>query len=176
MRQPRRVNRYTSYSTSAAAHFRFLRDRARRYLARDGRPSIPFLRIRATGTALCHTPSRTANGSLLVTPPFPLPGPDEPGSPSSSVLWRRYDFPPARTRPLMVSAPGPRRPSRVRVREGAPDELGGSSSGLEHLFSRRSVPGRLHRGRARDLAGFLATHPKPLPCSKTPAEPARPHR
>ena len=30
------------------------------------------------------------------------------------------------------------------------------------------------RGRARDLAGFLATHPKPLPCSKTPAELTRP--
>jgi len=30
------------------------------------------------------------------------------------------------------------------------------------------------RGRVRDLAGFLATHPTPLPCSKTPAEPTRP--
>src|ERR1700730_9112081 len=30
------------------------------------------------------------------------------------------------------------------------------------------------RGRVRDLAGFLATHPTPLPCSKTPAEPAGP--
>jgi len=30
------------------------------------------------------------------------------------------------------------------------------------------------RGRARDLAGFLATHPEPLPCSKTPAELTRP--
>src|SRR5207237_7072999 len=27
------------------------------------------------------------------------------------------------------------------------------------------------RGRVRDLAGFLATHPTPLPCSKPPAEP-----
>src|SRR5215470_2994591 len=44
----------------------------------------------------------------------------------------------------MVSVPGSTRPSRVRVRQGAPDELGGSSLGLEHLFSRRSVPGRLH--------------------------------
>ena len=44
----------------------------------------------------------------------------------------------------MVSVPGPTRPSRIRVRQGAPDEIGGSSSGLEHLFSRRSVPGRLH--------------------------------
>ncbi len=30
------------------------------------------------------------------------------------------------------------------------------------------------RGRERDLSGFLAIHPMPLPCSKTPAEPARP--
>jgi hypothetical protein len=27
-----------------------------------------------------------SNGSLLVTPPFPLPGPGEPGSPMSAVL------------------------------------------------------------------------------------------
>jgi len=44
----------------------------------------------------------------------------------------------------MVSVPGPTRPSRIRVRQGAPDEIGGSSSGLEHLFSRRSLPGMLH--------------------------------
>jgi hypothetical protein len=44
----------------------------------------------------------------------------------------------------MVSVPGPTRPSHIRVRQGAPDGLGGSSSGLEHLFSRRSVPGMLH--------------------------------
>src|SRR2546430_6270208 len=30
------------------------------------------------------------------------------------------------------------------------------------------------RGRVRDLAGFLATHPTPCPGSKTPAEPTRP--
>jgi len=35
-------------------------------------------------------------------------------------------------------------------------------------------PAGYTRGRARDLAGFLATRPKPLPCSKTPAEPIRP--
>ena len=70
-------------------------------------------------------PMCQANGSLLVT-------------------RGRYDFPPARPRSLMVSVPGPTRPSRIRVRQGAPDEIGGSSSGLEHLFSRRSVPGRLH--------------------------------
>lgn len=29
-------------------------------------------------------------------------------------------------------------------------------------------------GRGRDLSGFLAAHPAPLPCSKTPAEPTYP--
>jgi hypothetical protein len=39
------------------------------------------------------------------------------------------------------------------------------------LFSRCSWPAALC-GHKRDLSGFLVTHPVPLPCSKTPAEPA----
>lgn len=34
-----------------------------------------------------------ASGSLLAAPPFPRSGPGEPGSPTSAVLRRRYDFP-----------------------------------------------------------------------------------
>ncbi len=44
----------------------------------------------------------------------------------------------------MVSVAGPTRPSCVRVRRGAPNERRGSSVGLEHLISRRSLPGMLH--------------------------------
>ena len=44
----------------------------------------------------------------------------------------------------MVSVAGPTRASCVRVRRSAPDGPGGSSSGLEHLISRRSVPGMSH--------------------------------
>src|SRR5438132_2821603 len=44
----------------------------------------------------------------------------------------------------MVSVAGPTRPSCVRVRRSAPNERGGSSVGLEHLISRRSLPGMLH--------------------------------
>jgi hypothetical protein len=44
----------------------------------------------------------------------------------------------------MVSVPGPTRASCVRDRRSAPGEPGGSSSGLEHLFSRRSLPGLSH--------------------------------
>src|SRR5437764_13338899 len=43
----------------------------------------------------------------------------------------------------MVSVTGPTCPSCVRVRRGAPSERGGSSLGLEHLVSRRSLPGVL---------------------------------
>ena len=44
----------------------------------------------------------------------------------------------------MVSVTGPTCASYVRGRRGAPDEFGGSPSGLEHLISRRSLPGLLH--------------------------------
>ena len=44
----------------------------------------------------------------------------------------------------MVSVAGPTRPSCVRVRRGASNERRGSSVGLEHLISRRSLPGMLH--------------------------------
>jgi len=44
----------------------------------------------------------------------------------------------------MVSVAGPTRTSCVRVRRSAPSERGGSSLGLEHLVSRRSMPGMLH--------------------------------
>jgi hypothetical protein len=44
----------------------------------------------------------------------------------------------------MVSVPGPTRASCVRDRRSAPDGFGGNPSGLEHLISRRSLPGSLH--------------------------------
>ena len=44
----------------------------------------------------------------------------------------------------MVSVTGPTRPSCVRDRRDAPDGFGGGPSGLEHLISRRSLPGMLH--------------------------------
>jgi hypothetical protein len=42
------------------------------------------------------------------------------------------------------------------------------------LVSRRPIAGMLRRGRGRDITGFLAIRPMPLPCSKTPADPAGP--
>ena len=42
------------------------------------------------------------------------------------------------------------------------------------LFNRRPIAGALARGRERDLPGFQAIHPVPLPRSTTPAEPTTP--
>jgi len=44
----------------------------------------------------------------------------------------------------MVSVAGPKCASCVRGRRSAPDGFGGGPSGLEHLVSRRSLPGMLH--------------------------------
>src|SRR5215475_3292787 len=84
-------------------------------------------------------PMCQANGSLLVTPPFPVPVPASP----VPRLQRYYEgATTSRANPVPYGfGSGPHMPLRVRVRQGAPDELGGTSSGLEHLFSRRSVPG-----------------------------------
>jgi hypothetical protein len=74
----------------------------------------------------------------------------------------------------MVSVPGPTRSSCVRVRRGAPAERGGRSAGPGHCSAGVPFPACCTRGRVRDLTGFLAIRPMPLPCSKTPAEPTRP--
>ena len=41
-----------------------------------------------------------------MTPPSPPPGPAERGSPTSQVIWRRYDFPPAHLRSLILFGRG----------------------------------------------------------------------
>lgn len=60
------------------------------------------------------------DGSLLAAPPFPPAGPGEPGSPPSAVLRRRYDFPCARSRFLMVSVPDSMCPSGFVLAEALP--------------------------------------------------------
>jgi hypothetical protein len=47
-------------------------------------------------------------------------------------------------------------------------------SGPGSMFNRRPIAGLLSRGRERDLPGFQAIHPVPLPRSTTPAEPTIP--
>jgi len=82
---------------------------------------------------------------------------------------------PARaTHSLMVSVAGPTRSSCVRARRSAPAERGGRSRAWDLVQPASLCPAWRTRGRERDLSGFLAIHPMPLPCSKTPAEPTRP--
>ena len=59
------------------------------------------------------------NGSLLMAPLFPQSGPDEFGSPMSTVVLRCYDFPARIPGQLFVSLPVPTLPSSVRVSQPA---------------------------------------------------------
>ena len=115
-----------------------------------------------------------SNGSLLMAPLFPPPGPVERGSPPSKVISRRYDFPLAHSRSLMASVAGPTRSSFVRARRSAPagaEVAVGPGTIYGPAFP---VPACRARGRERDLTGSLAIRPMPLPCSRTPVEPKRP--
>ena len=75
--------------------------------------------------------------------------------------------------PLWIRFQAPRAPpsscSPRRSRSG-----GGPLPGLGILVSRSAPLRRSARGHARDLSGFLAFHPIPLPGSQTPAGPAGP--
>src|SRR4051812_33889778 len=110
------------------------------------------------------------NGSLLLALPFPRPGPDERGSPTLPVLWRRYDFPPAHPRSLIGFASGAHAVlPRFVSRRSAPEPPEGVAQ-AGSVVPRRPTSGCSARGRERDLTGFLAIHPVSLPWSQTPAE------
>ena len=116
------------------------------------------------------------NGSLLMTPLFPRSGPGESGSPMSAVILRCYDFPARIPGHLFVSLPGSTLPSSFRVSQLALALLEGQRvpSRPGHCSAGDPIAGLLSRGRERDLPGFQAIHPVPLPRSKTPAEPTFP--
>jgi hypothetical protein len=86
------------------------------------------------------------NGSLLLALPFPRPGPDERGSPTLPVLWRRYDFPPAHPRSLIGFASG-------------------AHAVLPRFVSRRSAP-EPPEGAAQ--AGVRCSAGDPLPAELVP--------
>lgn len=67
---------------------------------------------------------------------------------------------------------GPRYPPRfvsrsLRLRSR---KVGGCLPGRGHCSADDPIAGLLSRGRERDLPGFQAVHPVPLPRSRTPAE------
>jgi hypothetical protein len=79
------------------------------------------------------------NGSLRMAPLFPRSGPGESGSPMSTVLLRRYDFPSRIPGRLFASLPGPTLPSSIRVSQLALPKGRRVPSGPGSLFSRRPV-------------------------------------
>jgi len=117
-----------------------------------------------------------ANGSLLMTPPFPRSGPGESGSPMSQVVLRCYDFPSRILGHLFVSLPRPTLPSSIRVSQLALALPEGQRvpSGPGRCSTGDPIAGLLSRGRERDLPGSQAIRSVPLPRSRTPAEPATP--
>jgi len=72
----------------------------------------------------------------------------------------------------MVSVTGSTCSSVVRDCQGAPELRGGCSPSPEPWSAGVPCSGVLACGRKRDLSGSLVIPPMPLPCSKTPAEPA----
>jgi hypothetical protein len=117
-----------------------------------------------------------ASGSLLAAPPFPRSGPGEPGSPTSAVLRRRYDFP-LTNLPVTYwfRSRAPRDPPGVRARCCQRSRTGGGAvAGQDHWSAGDPHCRRFARGREWDLSGFQTIHPVPLPRSKTPAGPLSP--
>ena len=67
---------------------------------------------------------------------------------------------------------GPRYPPRFvsRSLRSRSRKVGGGLPGRGHCSAGDPIAGLLSRGRERDLPGFQAIHPVPLPRSRTPAE------
>jgi hypothetical protein len=113
-----------------------------------------------------------------MTPLFPRSGPGESGSPMSQVVLRCYDFPSRISGHLFDSLPGSTLPSSVRVSQLAlalPEVQRGAFRARVIVQPATRIAGLLSRGRERDLPGFQAVHPVPLPRSRTPAESTIPH-
>ena len=111
------------------------------------------------------------NGSLHMAPLFPRSGLGESNSPTSQVVLRCYDFPSRLSGRLFVSLPGSTLPSSVRVSQLAlPESQRGPSGPGVNVQPAPLIAGVFSRGRERDLPGFQAVHPMPLPRSRTPAE------
>ena len=93
--------------------------------------------------------------------------------PDFTSTMRALRRPVRHTRSLMASVPGPTAPSVFVLATGAPDRAEVPIG--PGVFGQPVSPlRRLASGHAQDLSGFLAVHPIPLPCSKTPAGPTGP--
>src|SRR6202162_1207504 len=97
-----------------------------------------------------------------MTPLFPRSGPGESSSPTTS----RHACPVT----YLFRFRGPRYPPRFVSRSLRSRRVGGDLPGRGHCSAGDPIAGVLSRGRERDLPGFPAVHPVPLPRSRTPAE------
>jgi hypothetical protein len=77
--------------------------------------------------------------------------------------------------PLFVSVAGPTRPPLFVFAVALSMNVEVTHQARDNLSTGVPYSGVSRRGRKQELSGFLATHPVPLPCSTTPAEPTRPH-
>src|SRR5258707_8043614 len=111
------------------------------------------------------------NGSLRTAPRFPRSGPGKSGSPMSQVLLRCYDFPPRISGHLICFASGVHAALLGSCLAAcAPGRSKGAFRAGVIVQPATRTAGLLSRGRERDLPGFQAIHPAPLPRSSTPAE------
>ena len=110
------------------------------------------------------------NGSSRAAAPFPPAGPGEPGSPPLRGTMKPLRRP-AALGPRLMFSPRASTWSWLFVLAEALPVVAKPATGPGALLSRRSIFRRLPRGCRRDLSGSQVTHPVPLPCSKTPAEP-----
>src|SRR6516164_8071073 len=109
-----------------------------------------------------------------MAPLFPRSGPGESGSPMSQVLLGCYDFPLRIPGHLFASLPRSTRSSLLRVSQFALPVGRRTFQARVIVRPATRTAGSLARGRERDLPGFQAIHPVPLPRSTTPAEPTTP--
>src|SRR6516164_8847742 len=109
-----------------------------------------------------------------MAPLFPRSGPGEFGSPMSQVLLGCYDFPLRIPGHLFASLPRSTRSSLLRVSQFALPVGRRTFQARVIVRPATRTAGSLARGRERDLPGFQAIHPVPLPRSTTPAEPTTP--
>ena len=105
--------------------------------------------------------------SPCATPPFPRSGPAKHGSPTSSVLRRRYDFLHRIPAHLLVSLAGTTSTSAFVLAEALPCGRR-HHTGLDLWSAGGPMSRQSSRGRIQDLPGSLTILPVPLPSSRTP--------
>ena len=75
--------------------------------------------------------------------------------------------------PLWFRFQAPRAPPQFVIAKALPSSAEDTRQARDIGQPASHRPACCARGRVRDFTGFLAVHPMPLPCSKTPVEPTK---